>query len=381
MLILHWCLIILALTLEMTERLMKNIYYTPSEPGSYGGVESLQRAIVEKIGKRANDTEIKNWLAEQDAYSLHKPVSTKFKRNKVFVKNIDEQWQADLVDMSNLSESNDNAKFMITCIDILSKYAWVRVLRNKTGIEVTKAFDSILNEGRVPRKLQTDQGKEFFNKNFQTLMKKHDIIHFATGTGQKASVCERFNRTLKTRMWRYFTAFNTRKYIDIVQDLIQAYNHNYHSSIKMKPAEVNESNSFRVFKTLYGLFTPKLKKLNFKFKVGDIVRISRLKRQFEKGYEQNFTDEYFTISERIPRDPPVYKLRDYDGEKIDGTFYEPELQKIIIGKDKTFKIEKILSEKTRNQKKICLVKWVGWPDKFNSWVPVEDVVNITKGSP
>ena len=111
----------------MNERLLKNVYYTPSDPGSYGGVESLQRAIVEKLGQRINDDKIKNWLAEQDAYTLHKPVSTKFKRNKVFVKNIDEQWQADLVDMSNLAESND-AKFLITCIDILSKYAWVRVL-------------------------------------------------------------------------------------------------------------------------------------------------------------------------------------------------------------------------------------------------------------
>ncbi|MBO7705498.1 MAG: chromo domain-containing protein [Acinetobacter sp.] len=82
------------------------------------------------------------------------------------------------------------------------------------------------------------------------------------------------------------------------------------------------------------------------------------------------------MSERIPRDPPVYKLRDYDGEKIEGTFYEPELQKIIIGNDRSFKIEKILSEKIQNRKKVCLVKWVGWPEKFNSWVPAEDVVNM-----
>ena len=87
---------------------------------------------------------------------------------------------------------------------------------------MTKAFDSILREGRVPKKLQTDQGKEFFNKTFQNLMKKHNIIHFATGTGQKAAVCERFNKTLKTKMWRYFTAFNTRKYTDRVQEMVHA---------------------------------------------------------------------------------------------------------------------------------------------------------------
>ena len=294
------------------------------------------------------------------------------------MKNMDEQWQADLVDMTNLSENNDNMKFMLTCIDILSKYAWVRVLRNKSGVEVTKAFESILKEGRVPKKLQSDQGREFFNNSFQGLMKKHNIVHFATGTGQKASICERFNKTLRNKMWKYFTAVNTRKYIDVVQDLVHAYNRNYHSSIKMKPVEVNETNSFKVFKTLYGLFPSRAKKLSFKFKVGDIVRISRLKRQFEKGYEQNYTDEYFTIAEQIPREPPVYKLQDIDGENIEGTFYEPELQKIIVGKDKKFKIEKILDEKTQNRKKMCSVKWVGWPDKFNSWIPAKDVIDIVK---
>uniref|UniRef100_A0A3B1JVY7 Integrase catalytic domain-containing protein n=1 Tax=Astyanax mexicanus TaxID=7994 RepID=A0A3B1JVY7_ASTMX len=362
----------------MTEGLLKKIYYDPSNPGSYGGVESLQRAIFEKKGSRANIKDVKNWLSAQDAYTLHKPVLGKFKTNRVFVKNMDEQWQADLVDMSNLSKDNKDMKFMLTCIDILSKYAWVRVLRNKTGVEVTDAFNSILKEGRVPKKLQTDQGKEFFNKNFQGLMKKHNIVHFATGTGQKASVCERFNRTLRNKMWKYFTAVNTRKYIDVVQELVHSYNHNYHSSIKMKPVEVDETNSFKVFKTLYGLFPSRVKKLRFKFKIGDVVRISRLKAHFEKGYEQNYTDEYFTISERIPRDPPVYKLHDADGEEITGTFYEPELQKIIVGKDKSFKIEKIIQERMQNRKKMCLVKWVGWPDKFNSWIPAKDIVNIVK---
>ena len=110
------------------------------------------------------------------------------------------------MDMTNLSENNDNMKFMLTCIDILSKYAWVRVLRNKSGVEVTKAFESILKEGRVPKKLQSDRGTEFFNNSFQGLMKKHNIVHFATGTGQKASICERFNKMLRNKMWKYFTA-------------------------------------------------------------------------------------------------------------------------------------------------------------------------------
>ncbi|XP_048040622.1 uncharacterized protein LOC125264869 [Megalobrama amblycephala] len=102
----------------------------------------------------------------------------------------DTQFQADLVDMSAYSKDNDNNKYLLTCIDVFSKYAWARVLKNKSGVEGTKAFESILQDGRVPQKLQTDQGKEFFNKHFQDVMKKHDINHFATATDLKASVVE-----------------------------------------------------------------------------------------------------------------------------------------------------------------------------------------------
>ena len=73
---------------------------------------------TEKCELYINDVKIKNWLAAQDAYTLHKPVTSKFKRNRVFVKNIDEQWQADLVDMTNISDKNQGVKFMLTCIEI-----------------------------------------------------------------------------------------------------------------------------------------------------------------------------------------------------------------------------------------------------------------------
>ncbi len=107
--------------------------------------------------------------------------------------------------MSAYSKENDNNKYLLTCIDVFSKYVWGRASKNKSRVEVTKAFKSILEEGRVPKKLQTDRGTEFFNKHFQDLMKKHDVHHFATATDLKASVVERFNRSLKSRMWRFLT--------------------------------------------------------------------------------------------------------------------------------------------------------------------------------
>lgn len=196
--------------------LMKKVYYTPSNPGSLGGKKRLKDAVLKECGVRLSDKQVSDWLAGEDAYTLHRTAPIKYIRNRVVVYGVDTQFQADLVDMSAYSKENDDNKYMLTCIDVFSKYAWARVLKNKSGLEVTKAFNSILEEGRVPQKLQTDQGKEFFNKHFQDVMKKHDINHFATATDLKASVVERFIRTLKSRLWRFFTATNSQQYIDVL---------------------------------------------------------------------------------------------------------------------------------------------------------------------
>lgn len=107
---------------------------------------------------------------------------------------------------------------------------------------------------------------------------------------------------------------------------------------------------------------------------GDHVRVSKLKGTFEKGYEQNFTSEIFIVDQVHSRSGtrPVYRLKDYGGDPIIGTFYPEELQRVKV-EDSVYRIEKILATKGRGEKKQHLVKWVGWPDKFNSWVAAADL--------
>ncbi len=106
------------------------------------------------------------------------------------------------------------------------------------------------------------------------------------------------------------------------------------------------------------------------------VRISKVRGPFAKGYEKNYTEEFFTVKTCIPRDPPVYRLCDYDGDVVDGVFYEAELQKISVSKNKTFKIEKILDRRREGRSTKVLVQWVGWPSKFNTWLNEKDVVDV-----
>ena len=127
-------------------------------------------------------------VQSKDTYTLHKPVRYNFPRNRVIVTGIDDQWQADLVDVSSLARFNKGYKFLLTCIDVFSKFAWVVPLKNKTGESLVNGFQSILDLGRSTEKLQTDKGTEFLNRNFQSLLKENSIHFFTTNSELKASV-------------------------------------------------------------------------------------------------------------------------------------------------------------------------------------------------
>ena len=152
-----------------------------------------------------------------------------------------------------MSNYNDGVKFLLTCIDTFSRYAWVCPLKTKSGQSVTEAFKSILNE-EIRLMLQSDNGTEYKNVQFQSLLKECDIRFYTSENDHiKAAIAERFNRTLKTRMYRYFTHSRSFRYVDVLQDLVYSYNHTHHSSIGMEPAMVSPNNEQCVRRKLFHL--------------------------------------------------------------------------------------------------------------------------------
>ena len=300
-------------------------------------------------------------FTDQLAEELHKPVSRKFKKRRVYVRGVDQIWAADLVDMSAFSKFNKGIKFLLTVIDVFSKYGWIAPLKTKTGTEVAEALRLIFKE-RKPEKLWVDKGKEFYNKHVKAL-----IELYSTENEEKSSVVERWNRTMKEKMFKYFSANSTRKYIDVLDDMVKNYNETTHSSIKMTPIEASKRmNENRVWHNLYSIPVPGSKP---KYSVGDRVRIVKKKKHFEKAYTPKWTEELFIIEKIQYTDPPTYKLKDLNGEEIIGSFYEPELQKT---QQETFRIEKVIRKKGYK----ALVKWLGYPESFNSWVDASEIINL-----
>ena len=142
---------------------------------------------------------------------------------------IDEIWAADLIDMQAFSKDNNGIKYLITVIDIFSKFVWIVPLKRKTGQEVANAFSLILKERR-PSKTCVDRGRKFYNKDVQKLFEL-----YSTENEEKCCVIERFNRTIKKKMFKYFSANKTRKYVDVLDLLVEQYNNTIHFIDKNDP--------------------------------------------------------------------------------------------------------------------------------------------------
>ena len=176
-----------------------------------------------------------------------------------------------------------------------------------------------------------DKGREFYNKDVHKLFEI-----YSTENEEKYCVIERFNRTIKEILLKYFSAISTRKFVDVLDLLVDQYNTAIHSSIQMTRKEENrKENENKVWRNLY----PELggKTLTFKFSSDDNVRTTRKKKTFDKRYTQRRTEEVFKMSKIQLTIPVTYTITDYKREEIQGSFYKQELQKT---KQDIFMIEK-----------------------------------------
>ena len=356
----------MAKTRPKKKETLQALYRDPSNPGSLGGVRRFARA------NRLSLKAVRNALEQDVAYTLHKPVRRRFPTSRVQVMGMDHQWVADLVDMQKLASKNRGTKYLLTIVDALSKYAWVEPLKAKSGPKMLKAFQDVLQRSspRQPYRLQTDKGTEFYNARLRKFFQEKGIHHFSTSGDAKAGLVERFNRTLKGRMYRYFTAANTLRYIDVLPQLVAGYNASPHRSIGMAPDQVTSSNEAKVWKRLYAPKTkgnPRSQKK--RFKVGDRVRLSQRTRPFKKGYLPAWTEEVFEVDRVVDGQPITYKVKELDGTRIEGTFYAQELQRVHVDDDTVWRIEKVL--KRRGDR--LYVQWKGWPSKYNSWIRRQDL--------
>ena len=190
--------------------------------------------------------------------------------------------------MQLISKFNKGFRFLLCVIDIYTKYAWVVPLKDKKGVSIINAFQSILNRSNRKRnKIWVDKGSEFYNKSMKSWLEKNDIEMYSTPNEGKSVVVERFIRTMKNKICKHMTSISKNVYIDKLDDVVNEYNNAVHRTTKMKAIDVKDNT--------YIDFGEEVNDNDSKFKVGDHVRISKYKNIFAKGYTPNWSEEVFVI--------------------------------------------------------------------------------------
>ena len=344
---------------------LAKVYYDPAEPVGYAGAKRLQQKFPR--------TRVMDWLKTQPAYSLHKPMRRRFPTRKYQTSGLNELWQMDLMEMIPYSSVNKGYKYILTVIDVFSRFARAEPLKSKNSAALVLSLTKLFKQD-TPRYVQTDLGREFYNKQVAALFKEHGIKHYSVNSQFKAAVVERFNRTLRERFNRYFTHRGNKVWIDALPKIIDAYNHSSHRGIKDK-RPIDIANHMSVWLDQQQQQLPQTSKPVIK--VGELVRISRISTSspFRKNFDQNWSEEIFRVLAIDKRDSPImYVLQDLKDQVIQGKFYREELQPIGNVLPQIYRIEKILQSRGTGKHKQYLVKWYGYDNSHNSWISANQFV-------
>lgn len=350
---------------KSNDQTLAQIYNHIKSP--YGLSNPAKLSQASKLPK----SRIEQFLASNRTYTLHKPARKNYVRRTVLAREPGYQWQSDIIILKRFSKHNKGYGYLLSVIDIYSRFGFIKPMKRKSGLETTQNFEEILEAAdKTPKHLQTDEDRAYLGKNFQKLLRQYNIKHFFTKSELKASLVERFNKTIVTKIYKLMTLRHSFRYIDQLKNIVYAYNYSFHRSIGMAPIEVNKKTKRKIWMKLHSINVNPPKKP--KFRVGDTVRISKYKKLFRKSYLPQFSEELFTVSHINHGIPITYSLSDLNGKSVQGVFYTEELTAFPINKDTEFLIDKIL----KKRKDSVFVSWKNYGPEFNSWVKKSELKKL-----
>jgi len=322
--------------LKVTD-ILKKIYYNPENPAAFSSVENVFRE-AHRLNNEITRKDVRQQLERSTTYTLHKPRRVKYPRLKTVPRGYLTDMQADLADFQKTASSNNGYRYILVCVDVLSRKLYTAPVRTKSPVDMIPAFDIIFEQMPcTPRRLFTDKGLEFQAREMRRYFENNGILKYvAQSPDVKAAIAERYIQTLKIRLYKYFTATKSERWLDIVPKLVRLINRSRNRITNMRPNEVTKDNADELWNRMY---LTKIKE-GKKFKVGDFVRIDREKGAFHKGYLPNYTQEIFRVRRVKAGNQPYYHLEDLTGEEILGKFYDYNLSKYDFDPKKFDIIEK-----------------------------------------
>jgi hypothetical protein len=356
---------------NIKEKLLHSLYFQLKSPASYSGIQRLY-AEARKHDPKITLRDVEKFLHNERTWTLYKPARKRFPRLRTIPSGLNTDWQCDLCIFGDIKAQNDQFAYLLVCIDVLSRKIHVSPAKSKRSSDMQEAFDRIFEHSGIrPNKLYSDAGVEFQAKKMLEYFRQKDIHKYVMYSPHlHAGVVERANKTIKLRLYKYFSENNTTRWIEIIQKIVDGINNSVNRTIGMTPNQVNYENARKLWDRLYKQTDYGKQKQHFA--KGDIVRIGKEKGSFGRSFHPNYTDELFEINKVNPTQPYSYRLKDLEGEEIKGIFYAPDLVKTT--QETTHRISEVLKTRKRKGEIEHFVRWVGYPDKYNSWVKASDFV-------
>ena len=348
--------------------------YHGDKPWSFG---SLQRLKENKPDHTEND--IKQFLDANEIFTRFKQHRKSKKFSPIYVYSRRELFQADTVFFTDaeMVKANFGFRYLFTCIDCFTKMAWIYPLKENTCESILNCFQDILRKcGEKPQRLNTDRGSELICKKFASFLKDQSIHHYLAFSLRKCPIIERFNLTIQNLIYKIMAFNRSLEWTKFLDQAMQIYLNRVHSTIKMTPLDAEKKQNEKIVRNnLHQYFQKNRgKKQKAKFLIGDTVRIWGKRRTFQRGYDENFTREFFIIK-KILRNLPVprYVLMDARKEPIIGSFFQDEITKFVPSD--TFEIE-VKKRRKRGKTEEYFVHYIGFPTSMDEWVNKKQLVML-----
>jgi hypothetical protein len=362
--------------MELIDRLYTNL----NSPASFAGVNRLFDEAHRQDPSITRE-QVQDYVERQRTYTLHKPGRVRFARLRTVPKGYFTDFQVDLADFQKLVKFNNKHKYLLVGVEVLSRQVYAVPVLTKKGADMKRAFDQLFSQlPALPWSIMSDRGVEFDSREMKDYFAAKDIAkHSATNVETKASMAERMIRTLKNRLYRYFTEKRTLKWVDAVPKIAHAINNSVNRSTGMRPYDINFQNAESVWERLYGdAYAHKAPPPKGRLEKGDVARVGRSRDAFRKGYLPTFSNLTYAISTVKGTRPTTYTLEDPEtGRDFAKKYYREELSRTT--REKAMRIEKVLRRRNaKDGSREFLVKWEGEPVEAASWLSEGDVAKLSK---
>ena len=350
----------------MKPSLIRRNYRNSRHPSSFSGLSKVKK----QYGKTVTLRTIKSALQKVHSYGMHKEVKKPYRRNPYFIYKKRQQIQIDLIDVRNRSEDNGGVQYLLTAIDMFTKKFFCAPMKSKNAKATLEALEEMLNfYDEHPIEVLSDRGSEFKNQAVRSFFKDRNIRHTFSNSDLKCAGVERMNKTIQGKIYKYMTENGTERFLDVLDDLVESYNNTYHRTIKMTPNEAEKLENWVEVRSNLGDFYYRKKPKSRDYKLGDLVRVAKMKDKFQRSYKSGINPEIFIINNVNTTMPiPMYELKSIEKNDIlEGRFYAQELSPV-----KALRIE-ILNYKPESKE--VQVKWLDRDPQTKSWIKAEYIDN------